>query len=73
MRALAGSLRQGVSTSNPSASPRPAIIRVKYSAVWPFDHGATAPCARVRSGSGTTSSGSTSLRMPRPLHSGQAP
>ncbi len=46
---------------------------MKYSAVWPIDHGATAPSASVRSGSGTTSSGSTSLRMPRPVHSGQAP
>ncbi len=41
-------------------------MRVKYSAVWPIDHGAIAPSARVSSGSGTTRSGSTSLRMPRP-------
>ena len=32
-----------------------------------------APSARLASGSGTTSSGSTSLRVPMPVHSGQAP
>ncbi len=36
-------------------------------------HGATAPCARLFSGSGMTRSGSTSLRVPMPVHSGQAP
>ena len=73
LRALAGSRFHGVSTSKPSSSPRPAIMRVKYSEVWPIDHGATAPSARVNSGSGTTSSGSTSFLMPNPVHSGQAP
>ena len=32
-----------------------------------------APSARLFSSSGTTSSGSTSIRVPSPEHSGQAP
>ena len=36
-------------------------------------HGPIAPSASVLAGSATTSSGSTSIRMPRPVQSGQAP
>ena len=39
----------------------------------PPAHGAMAPSARLSSGSGTTSSGSTSFLIPMPVHSGQAP
>ena len=41
--------------------------------VVPPDHGWIAPSRRVRSSSGTISSGSTSFLVPRPVHSGQAP
>src|SRR6266487_1780613 len=41
--------------------------------MWPPLHGPIAPWASVLSGSGTTSSGSTSSRVPRPVQSGQAP
>ena len=41
--------------------------------LWPLDHGEIAPSAKLLSSSGTTSSGSTSLRVPRPWHSTQAP
>ena len=39
----------------------------------PPPHGAMAPSASVRDGSGTTSSGSTSILVPSPVQSGQAP
>src|SRR6202012_4776869 len=39
----------------------------------PPDHGASAPSSRDLPGSGTTSSGSTSMRVPRPVQSGHAP
>src|SRR3712207_1054563 len=57
----------------PSCWDRPVSSRVKYSLLIEVDHGAIAPCARLFSGSGTTRSGSTSLRVPMPVHSGQAP
>ncbi len=41
--------------------------------MWPLDQGPIAPSARVIDGSLTMSSGSTSIRVPRPVHSGQAP
>ena len=63
----------GSSMSKPRVSATPCSSRRKYSLVWPVDHGVTAPSARLRSGSGTTSSGSTSLRVPRPVQAGHAP
>ena len=56
-----------------SASPSASSRRRKYSRLCPVDQGWIAPSRRVRSGSGTTSSGSTSFLVPRPVHSGQAP
>src|SRR5436309_3654579 len=58
---------------NPSASPSASISLMKYSLTWPPLHTSIAPSARVLSGSDTTSSGSTSIRVPRPVQSGQAP
>ena len=46
---------------------------MKYSRLWPEAHGWIAPSLRVRSGSGTIRSGSTSLRVPMPVQVGQAP
>ena len=46
---------------------------MKKSATWAPDQGPMAPSPRVAPGSGTTSSGSTSIRVPSPWHSGQAP
>src|SRR5688500_20219070 len=57
----------------PSCAPRPDSSRRKYSLVIELAHGATAPWARLFSGSGMTRSGSTSLRVPMPVHSEQAP
>ena len=71
--ARADSARHGVSRSNPSSSPSASSSRREYSRVCPPDHGATAPSRSVRSTSGTIRSGSTSLRVPMPVHSGQAP
>ena len=71
--ARAGSARHGVSRSKPSCSPSASSRRRKYSLVWPPDHGWIAPSRRLSSGSGTTSSGSTSFRVPSPVQSGQAP
>ncbi len=72
-RALAGSLFHGVAMIEPIDVAQADSKRPKYSELWPIDHGAMAPSSRLISGSGTTRSGSTSLRMPRPVHSGQAP
>ena len=47
-------------------------MRAKYSDVCPADHGARAPLARVSPGSGTTSSGSTSMVVPMPVQTGHA-
>lgn len=47
--------------------------RPKYSLVWPWDQGWIAPSSRDFSSSGTISSGSTSMRVPMPVQSGQAP
>lgn len=58
---------------NPAAAATASSSRVKYSAPPVFVHGATAPSDSDFSSSGTTSSGSTSVREPRPVHSGQAP
>ncbi len=41
--------------------------------MWAEDQGAIAPSDRLFSASGTTRSGSTSIRVPMPEHSGQAP
>ena len=50
------------------------MTRWKYSAEPLVDaQGAIAPSPRVRSSSGTSSSGSTSSSVPRPVHLGQAP
>src|SRR5438128_12514315 len=66
------SLAQGVVGLNPWASATAVRTRWKYSPLGPA-HGATAPSSMVRSGLGTTSSGSTSYRVPRPSHLGHAP
>src|ERR1017187_852788 len=39
----------------------------------PRVHPERAPSLMLNDGSGTTASGSTSMRMPRPVHTGQAP
>src|SRR3712207_8652511 len=57
----------------PSWSASPLSSRWKYSLLIDPAHGAIAPSPSDFSGSGTTSSGSTSLRVPMPVHSGQAP
>src|SRR5688500_19620920 len=44
-----------------------------YHSLWLVDHGAIAPSSSDRSESGTTSSGSTSKRVPRPAQWGHAP
>ncbi len=72
-RALAGRFCHGVFRSKPSSSPRACSRRVKKSATCAPDQGAMAPSPRVGDGSGTTSSGSTSIRVPRPWQTGQAP
>ena len=59
---------------NLRSSPSAVITRWKYSAEPLVDaQGAIAPSPRVRSSSGTSSSGSTSSSVPRPVHLGQAP
>ncbi len=57
----------------PSSPASASISRWKYSLVWPPDHGWMAPSSSDFWSSGTTSSGSTSIRLPRPEQSGQAP
>ncbi len=61
-----------MSGSMPLASQTASSSRAKY---WqrPPAHGATAPSAMERSGFGTSSSGSTSNRVPSPSHVSQAP
>ena len=46
---------------------------MKKSATWAPDQGPIAPSPRVAPGSWITSSASTSMRVPSPWHSGQAP
>src|SRR5436190_12172768 len=71
-RAFFVSFFHGVSRSNPWASPTACRTRYQYSRL--FDaQGAMAPSLMDRSESGTTSSGSTSRRVPSPSHVGQAP
>ncbi len=56
------------------SSARASSSRWKYSLDdAPAAHGATAPSPSDFSSSGTISSGSTSSRVPSPVHSGQAP
>ena len=66
-------MSHAVSMEKPITSARPCSSRVKYSLVVPADHGWMAPPPSEAAPSGTTSSGSTSLRVPSPVHSGQAP
>ena len=66
------SFSHGVSSEKPPSSATAATMRLKYSLRAP-DHGARAPSARDLVGSGTTRSGSTSNRVPRPVQAGQAP
>src|SRR5437870_1908920 len=66
------SLFHGVSRSKPYASPTASSTRYQYSSVLDA-HGASAPSLIVRSGSGTTSSGSTSSRVPSPSQVWHAP
>ena len=56
----------------PYASATAFKTREKYSVRAPAQ-GPMAPCDSERSGFGTTSSGSTSKRVPSPLQAGQAP
>ncbi len=56
------------------SSASAVMTRWKYSAEPdPCAHGWMAPSARLRSSSGTSSSGSTSSSVPMPVHSGHAP
>src|SRR5207245_109190 len=63
---------QGVSSVNLYRLARTASVCLKYGDSWPA-HGASAPCLSVRSAFGTTRSGSTSQRLPRPEHVSHAP
>src|SRR6476661_10546942 len=71
-RAFFVSFFQGVSRSNPCASPTAWRTRYQYSRLLDAQ-GAMAPSLMDRSESGTTSWGSTSKRVPSPSHVGQAP
>src|SRR5512132_289836 len=71
-RAFFVSVFQGVSRSNACASPTAWRTRYQYSRLLDAQ-GAMAPSLMDRSESGTTSSGSTSKRVPSPSHVGQAP
>ena len=66
------SFDHGASASTPSSSATASTRRLKY---WlrPLAHGAMAPSASDRSRLGTTSSGSTSKRVPRPSQVSHAP
>ncbi len=69
------SFEYGVSRFTPTALAMPSMTRkVQPSplSMAPF-HGAMAPSRMDRRGSGTTSSGSTSTRVPRPWQSGHMP
>ena len=72
MRCGLVSLDQGLSMLKPLASATAFSTREKYSVRAPAQ-GPMAPCERERSGLGTTRSGSTSKRVPSPLHDGHAP
>ena len=72
--ARCGSECHGASTENLRSLASAPMTRWKYSAdPLPWAHGAMAPCVMDRSSSGTSSSGSTSSSVPRPVHLGQAP
>src|SRR5919109_2595820 len=70
--ARADSRRHGASSENPWASAVASSTRFQYSSRAEAN-GETAPSRIDRSGSGTTSSGSTSSRVPSPSHVAQAP
>ena len=72
MRCALVSFDQGLSILKPFASATAFSTREKYSVRAPAQ-GPIAPWESERSGFGTTSSGSTSKRVPSPLHDGQAP
>ena len=65
-------LPRRVESRSRGASATASSSRSQYSRRVPA-HGAMAPSSMDRSGSGTTSSGSTSRRVPRPSHVGHAP
>ena len=73
-RLASGSFFQGTSRSTANALATPSMMR----AVQPSPrsaavaHGAIAPSRIESDGSGTTSAGSTSSRLPRPVQAGQA-
>ena len=74
MRALAGSSSHGVFRSKPSSSP--SALEQPGEVVGDVRAGPRADGALAEgraAGRGSTSSGSTSMRVPRPWHSGQAP
>src|SRR5437588_10425936 len=71
-RAFFDSFFHGVSRSKPCASPTAWRTRYQYSRLLEAQ-GAMAPSLMDRSGSGTTSSGSTSSRVPSPSPVGHAP
>ena len=67
-----GSFFHGVSRSNPWVVATASSTRYQYSSVAEA-HGASAPSLTERSGSGTTSSASTSSRVPSPSQVWHAP
>ncbi len=71
-RAFFGSFFHGVLVEKPWASATDSSTLYQYSRRVPA-HGAMAPSSMESSGSGTTSSESTSKRVPRPSHVGHAP
>src|SRR5919106_6461336 len=70
--ARADSRRHGVSSEKPCASAVASSTRFQYSSLAEAN-GETAPSLMERSGSGTTSSGSTSSLVPSPSQVVQAP
>jgi hypothetical protein len=67
-----GSFLQGVRVEKPLVAATASSTRSQYS-IRPLDQGASAPSSIDRSGSGTTSAGSTSSRTPRPSQVWHAP
>jgi hypothetical protein len=70
--ASAGSFFHGVEREKPMTLARVSIIFTRQDLA-PSGYGARAPEVRERSGSGTTLSGSTPIRVPSPEQVGQAP
>ena len=71
--AFAGSSANGVLVLMPRSLARALSSRSKYCVTLAPAHGWIAPSSSYFDGSGTSSSGSTSIRVPSPEQTGQAP